>query len=264
MEGFHRRFVGVLLVALGPLLLAASPATARGDEASDKRAVSRLDAMAKVLVKAKRLRATIDTAWDVTQATGEKVEFGATRVITIRRPDRARIEVTRRDGSRRAVLFDGTQLAVFDLDLKVYATAPRPGKVDAALEYLTDQLDMQMPLRQLFHSDFQKWLATIRDTARWVGAETIAGVATDHLFVRGTGADLQFWIASQGDPLPWRIVLTYRQDEGQPQFRANFTEWNLSPDVSDERFAFTAAEGAEKIPFVVPRSRPGSASEGER
>jgi hypothetical protein len=263
MERSHRLVVGVL-VALGPLLIVAPPATGRGDEDPDKRAVSRLDAMADFLGKAKRLRATIDSTWDVTQSTGEKIEFGETRVMTIRRPDRARVEVTRRDGGRRGFLFDGTQLAVFDLDLRVYATAPRPGTLDAALDYFTQDLNMRMPLRELVASDLPKTLAPLRDSTRWVGAETVAGVATEHLFLRGDGADLQFWIPSQGDPLPRRIVITYRQDEGQPQFRANFTEWNLSPDVPDELFAFAAAEGAEKIPFVAPRPAPGSVSGGKR
>jgi hypothetical protein len=220
--------------------------------------------MADFLVKAKRLRFTVDSAWDTTQSTGEKIEFGETRVMTIRRPDRARVEATRRDGSRRGFLFDGTQLAVFDLDLKVYATAPRPGTLDAALDHFTQDLDMRMPLQELIASDLPKTLAPLRDTVRWVGAETIAGVATDHLSFRGDGADLQVWIASQGDPLPRRVVITYRQDEGQPQFRANLTEWNLSPDVPDELFEFAATEGAEKIPFAAAvRTTTGSVSEGQ-
>jgi len=264
VERFNRLVVGALLVVLGPLLLSAPPAAAKGGDDPDERAVSRLEAMAAFLVDAKRLSVTIASTWDVTQSTGEKIEFGETRVVTIRRPDRARVEVSRRDGSRRGFLFDGTQLAVFDLDQKVYATAPRPGTLDAALEYFTQELDMRMPLHELIASNLPKTLAPFLPTARWVGAETIGGVATDHVFFRADGPDVQLWIASQGDPLPRRVVITYRQDEGQPQFRADFSEWNLSPDVPDERFAFAAAEGAEKIPFVAPRPATGSVSEGGR
>jgi len=82
-----------------------------------------------------------------------------------------------------------------------------------------------MPLRELFAADLPKTLAPLRHTARWVDADTIAGVATDHVFLRGNGTDLQMWIASQGDPLPRRIVIKYREEEGQPQFRANFTDY---------------------------------------
>jgi hypothetical protein len=124
-----------LLVALVSALLASSPATATEHDGPDERAAARIDAMVNALSKATRLRATIDANWDVTQPTGEKIEFGETRVMTIRRPDRVRVETTRRDGTRRVFLFDGTQLAVFDVDLKVYATAARPGTLDAALDY---------------------------------------------------------------------------------------------------------------------------------
>jgi hypothetical protein len=251
MERSRLLVLSAMLVTLGSTLWAPLLATAADDAGSDERAAARLAAMASTLAKATRLQTTIDANWDVTQPSGEKIEFGETRVITMRRPDRLRIEATRWDGRRRMFLFDGTQLAVSDPDLKVYATAPRPGTVDAALDYLTDDLHMRMPLHELFSADLAKKLASI-GKARWVDADTIAGTATDHVFLRGDGTDLQVWIAKEGDALPRRIVITYRQDEGQPQFRASFTEWNLSPDVPDALFVFTPPEGAEKIPFAVP------------
>ena len=57
-----------------------------------------------------------DCSYDVVQDSGQKIEFGERREMTLRRPDRARIDVTRRDGSRRGVLFDGQQLTAFDLE----------------------------------------------------------------------------------------------------------------------------------------------------
>jgi hypothetical protein len=251
MERSRLLVLSAMLVALGCTLWAPLLATAAEDAGSDERAAARLAAMANTLVKAPRLQTTIDANWDVTQPNGEKIEFGETRVITMRRPDRLRVETTRRDGRRRVFLFDGTQLAVSDPDLKVYATEPRPGTLDAALDHLTEDLHMRMPLHELFAADLAKKLASL-GTARWVDADTIAGTATDHVLLRGDGTDLQVWIAKEGDALPRRIVITYRQEEGQPQFRASFTEWNLSPDVPDGLFVFTPPEGAEKIQFAVP------------
>jgi hypothetical protein len=247
MERSRRLVVGALLAAL----LSPLPATAAEQDGPDARAAARLDAMVDALVKATRLRATIDASWDVTQPTGEKIEFGETRVVSTRRPDRLRVETTRRDGARRVFLFDGTQLAVSDPDLKVYATASRPGTVDAALDYLTQELHMRMPMRELFATDLPKLFAPLRRTARLVDTDTIAGVATDHVFLRGDGTDLQLWIPSEGEPLPRRIVITYRQEEGQPQFRGSFTDWNLSPELPDDLFTLTPEDGAEKIPFAV-------------
>ena len=64
--------------------------------------------------------------------------------------------------------------------------------------------------------------------------------------------------------MPRRIVITYRQEEGQPQFRASFTEWRAAcrPTCPMKLFAFTPAEGAEKIPFAF--GRPGESTIGGR
>src|SRR4029453_15313607 len=99
MERSGRLVMGALLVALVPALLASSPPTPTGEEGPDERAAARIDAMANALSKAARLRATIDANWDVTQPTGEKIEFGETRVMTIRRPDRGRAGAPPRAGT---------------------------------------------------------------------------------------------------------------------------------------------------------------------
>ena len=185
MERSRLLVLSAMLVALGCTLWAPLLATAAEDAGSDERAAARLAAMANTLAKAPRLQTTIDANWDVTQPSGEKIEFGETRVITMRRPDRLRVETTRRDGRRRVFLFDGTQLAVSDPDLKVYATEPRPGTLDAALDHLTEDLHMRMPLHELFAADLAKKLASV-GTPRWVDADTIAGTATDHVLSGAT------------------------------------------------------------------------------
>ncbi|PYP91248.1 MAG: hypothetical protein DMD34_16065, partial [Gemmatimonadetes bacterium] len=65
----------------------------------EDRAAARLEAMASFLARTPRLSVTIDSAYDVVQESGQKVQFGERRVVALRRPDRARVDVTRRDGS---------------------------------------------------------------------------------------------------------------------------------------------------------------------
>jgi hypothetical protein len=238
-----------VLLALTVLCAAIAVPPAFGEQ---NRANARLEAMANFLAKAPRLGVTMDCAYDVQQESGEKIEFGERRVVTLRRPDRARIDVARRDGSRRGLLFDGTQLAVFDLDQKVYATVSKPGTVDAAFDYFVDDLNMRLPLRELLKTDFPKELKDVVGSAHLVGEERLGDTATDHVAFRGDTADVQLWIPRDGDPLPRRIVISYRLAGGQPQFRADLSAWNLAPDVPDTLFTFTPAAGAEQIPVVVP------------
>ena len=116
--------------------------------------------------------------------------------------------MTRRDGSRRGLIFDGKQLTVFDVDENVHATVAKPGTVDAALEYYTEELGMRLPLRELFAADLMRDLKDRIAGARLVGRETIAGADTDHVAFRGESGDVQLWIARNGDPLPQRIVIS--------------------------------------------------------
>jgi hypothetical protein len=237
----------------GALLLILVAASAGARSEADERAAKRVEAMASFLAKAPRLSVTADCSYDVVQDSGQKIEFGEVRAITLRRPDRARIDTTRRDGVRRGLIFDGKQLAAFDLDQKVYATVPKPGTTDAAFDYFKHDLDMRLPLSELFSSNLPQKISDMLGSARLVDENTVNGVATDHVALRGDTADLQFWIARTGDPLPQRLVITYRLAEGQPQFEANFKDWNLAPDVPDSFFTFTPAEGAQEIPFLVPK-----------
>src|SRR4029077_20416693 len=156
----------------------------------ENRAAARLEAMASFLAKAPRLGVTIDSAYDIVQESGQKIQFGERRVVTLRRPDRVRIDVTRRDGPRRGLLFDGKQLAVFDLDAKVYATVAKPGTVDAALEYFVNDLDMRLPLRELRTPAPARQLKDVFGSVRLVAPEQLGGVATDHVAFRSDRTDV--------------------------------------------------------------------------
>jgi len=244
-----RRAGHTLAIIVGVLMAGFRPSVAGGQETT---AAARVEAMAKLLAKAQRLHVVVDCTYDVAQDWGQKIEFGERRELTLRRPDRARVDVTRRDGSRRGLLFDGAQLTAFDIDEKVYAMVPKPGTVDAALAYYTQDLKMRLPLRELFAADFPQKLKDVLGSARLVGKETVGGVGTDHVAFRGDTADVQLWIARDSDPLPQRIVITYRLAEGQPQFEGDFHGWTFTPDVPDSAFTFVPAEGAEKIPILTP------------
>jgi hypothetical protein len=242
-----------LAIIVGLSLAGIVSAAASGAETA---AAARIEAMANFLAKAPRIGVAADCTYEVVQDSGQKIEFGERRELLLRRPDRARFEVTRRDGTQRGIVFDGTQLTVFDLGAKVYATVEKPGTADQALAYYTEDLGMRLPLRELFAADLAQNLKEFLPGARLVGTETVRGVATDHVAFRGDRADVQVWIARDGDPVPHRLVITYRLAEGLPQYAADFHGWNFTPDVPDSAFEFAPAHGAEKVPIRKPRGEP--------
>src|SRR5882724_8523896 len=246
----------MLVIAFLVGVFAGTPAPRTAAAERDAQAMTILQRMADFLSQAQRFSVTTEIGFDVVQASGEKLAFGETRQFLIRRPDRVRVDITKRDGDTSGFIFNGQEIAVFNTREKVYATAARPGTLDEAIAYFINDLDMRFPLAEFFSTRLAEALKAKVRSAYNVGAERIMGVPCEHVALRGDQNDMQLWVAQGDQPLPCRLVITYRAAEGQPQFWAQFSDWNLSPDVSDAQFAFTPPEGATRIAFAARKPVP--------
>jgi hypothetical protein len=215
----------------------------------EEKAMTVLKRMTEFLSQAQRFSVTLDMGFDAVQDSGQKIEFGETRKVVLRRPDHLRIDETKRDGAKSGLVFDGKDLSVFHVKENVYATVDKPGTVDEAITYFITDLDMRLPLAQLLSSNLAQSLPQQVRAAAYVDGSSIAGVPCDHLALRGDQTDMQVWVAQGTQPLPQRVVITYTREDGRPQFWAQFSEWSLSPETPDSLFTFTPATGAAKIMF---------------
>ena len=219
---------------------------------SELQAVSILKNMSEYLAHTERYSVTIRDGYDVVQESGHKIDFGEFRIVAVSRFDRLRIEVVRSDGQKDLVSFDGKDMTIYTTNHDIYAASSRQGTLDQAIKYALDDLKIRMPLALMFLSTLPSELDNIGVSADYVEKTTITDVPCDHLAVRTAGGvDFQVWIAQGDEPLPKRIVITYKDENGQPQFSADFSNWNLAPDISDALFAFTPPNGAERIQFLA-------------
>jgi len=234
----------------------AGPSAAQPAVASpiDPQAKAVLDRMASALEKATAIAVTADLAWDTVQSDGQKLEFGETRRIALRRPDRLRIEIDRRSGGKRGTIYDGKQIAAFDYDEKAYAAVPKTGTVDEVVDYAQDDLGMRVPLAELLSADLAQTLkAQIRE-ASLVDVAQVGGDACDHVAFRTDDVDVQVWVTQGDAPRARRIVITYRNELGQPQFRADLHDWDLAASLPDALFSIAPPPGSERIPFAAQAS----------
>lgn len=214
--------------------------------------------MANFLAHAPRFSVSVDAGYDILQESGEKIEFGEILKITANRPNQLLVDAKRSDGDRRMVLYDGKDITAFTPSQGVYAQTPKPGGIDAAVMYFLKDLKMRLPLAVLLVSRFPEEIENRTQTLDYVEKTEIQGTPAHHLAGRTETVDYQVWVAQGARPLPLRVVLTYRNAEGQPQFRARLSDWNLSPVVDDAQFTFAPPDGARKIAFLaeVPRIGP--------
>lgn len=249
---------GALLLAalLAPPALTANETAAPvapevASEPPASPALEQLMRMAGFLSRLERFAVTLDSGYDVVQESGQKIEFGETRQILLARPDRFRVEVQQSDGDSSVTVFDGQTLTVLDAQRGLYATSALAGDIDAALAHFVRDLRMRLPLALLFRTSLPEELKQRLVEAEVVETTAIDGIPCLHLAARGASVDLQLWLPTTGDPLPRRIILTYKDEEGQPQYWSNLTDWNLAPEVPAERFALAIPPEAARIPFLA-------------
>ena len=239
-------------------------AWAADENTPDGRAV--LMRMADYLAKSSAWSVTVHTAYDAVQPDGFKIEWNGTRTVTLRRPDRLRVESERSDGACSLVLFDGKTITSFDEKGRVYAQEQHPGTVDDAVMYFVHDLGMRLPLAIMLLDRLPAELQQRVRFVKYVEKTATLGEPTDHIAAKTATVDFQVWIAEGGRPLPMRVVLTYKNTRGQPQFRAEFSDWKLDIRPSDSLFAFTPPAGVKRIPFaatlasIAPARRQGSAA----
>jgi hypothetical protein len=229
-----------------PLVLAPQAA---GPEPTEAKAI--LLRMANYLAQAPKFTVNMSDNYDTLQATGQMIEFGEKRKIILSRPNGLRVEMEESSGEKHVFTYDGKDMTVFNPSQNVYAQTAKAGGIDEAVVYLLKDLHMRLPLAALLISRFPTEIETRTLSLEYVEKTAIHGVPTHHLAGSTDTVDYQVWIAEGAQPLPQRIVMTYKNAEGQPQFRAQFTDWNLAPTVNDADFAFTPPEGGRKIIFAA-------------
>jgi hypothetical protein len=218
----------------------------------DEQALALLKRSTDFIAGSRSIRLAFEYGFDVVQSSGQKIEFGGTRKVLARRPDRARVEFTRRDGTEGEFLYDGKQVTLVNRNYNLYSTASRTGDVGTVLDFVADKLGVPMPLRDFLETDPDAVLTQGLVVARYGGEAAIAGVACDHLAFRKDAVDYQVWISRGEQPLPQRVVITYREAEGQPQFWARFIKWDINPELNDSLFVHEPDDGAERVPYIAP------------
>jgi len=204
-----------------------------------------------VSVKAQTLRMYPD-------ASGDFLHIAHTINIVAHRPDRMAITATGDDGTTKLV-YDGKQISITDIDDKKYSQIPMAGlDLDKILEEISERLGVDFPLADLLTRDPAKSFLSGVTSGKEVGTVKIDGAPARHLYFTQTGAtELELWLDKER-AVPRRLIITYRAMPGQPNFVAEFADWNFNP-ANDAEFTFQPPAGAQKVELTKEGiARPGT------
>jgi hypothetical protein len=168
--------------------------------------------------------------------------------VSVERPGSAHISSF--DGiNTKELFFRGGKFTVYNSENSYYAQTEIPNNLDAAMEFILEDLDVEAPLMDLIFHDTTKRLIGSQETIIYLADKArIAGVDCHHLAVRGPESDVQLWVEEGDRPMLRKIIITSKWEGGSPRFVANL-KWDTSPDFKDDVFDFKAPEGSINIGF---------------
>jgi hypothetical protein len=226
-----------LLLVLGLWGIAA---TAQGEESGpiDPRAVERLQRMSAVLAQSRTLSLKAESLYDQVELSGVKIKRAVTQEIVLRRPDSLYFRSSRDDGKVREGHYDGKALTIVPEGGGAYARIDAAGGTDAMLDLIQSDYQVNVPVADLLYGDLYGRVKNYLLSGVYLGPRTVGGEVLDQLSFETTGADWQLWLEQGDRPLPRRLVVTFVNAPGEPEYLTVIKEWTLDQDPDAGLFRF--------------------------
>jgi hypothetical protein len=245
--------------ALGLLMVTACLCTAArvfaGEPAPDTTPGPDIDQMSErvlldacgYLRSADRFTVNVEATYEDVLTTGTRVEYSRQASVVLERPDHLRID-SESDKGRRSFFYDGKTVTVYHSDERVYAVFAAPPTIDAMID-AAEARGVSMPASDLLMNQPCRALGDHLQTGTYAGRHYLDGNWYHHLLLSTDAVDVQLWVAGGDAPEIRRLVITYTNKPGEPQYRAMLRDWDFDQAIDSSTFTFTPPADARKVAF---------------
>ncbi len=238
-----------------PLLLTAADKKDKPVEAPpvDPMAVKIIKRAADHLSAAKQFSVSAEIWQDLEDENGTMLQFSKLADVKVRRPDGIRIDV-KTDRPKRSFYYDGKSVSVVDHQKGYYGNVAAPATIEETLNKLDEKFGITMPLEDLLIDRPFGGAAAKAKSGQYLGKEPVLGMLCHHLAFQGETVNWQAWVKEGPVPTIRKVVITFKQEEGRPQFIALFSDWDTGPNLPAYVFTFDPPAGVVKIE-VLPNEK---------
>jgi hypothetical protein len=234
---------------------AASPAI-------DPQAEKILQALNEQKKKAINASVEIIDTMDEALKSGQKIQYSHIRKLKVSEPKQFWIESTG-DITNTTIWKDEKTFTLLDRANNVYAQVEAPGTIDQTMDMLVDKYGVTTPLADLLSDDLYSVLIKNAKTCRYLGLHYADGIKCHHIAATQKDIDWQIWVDAGDVPQLRKIVITYKQRPGSPQYVAVLKTFTELDKITEDTFTFKAPEGAKKISILPVKKRTKKASDKE-
>jgi hypothetical protein len=159
--------------------------------------------------------------------TGQLAQFTRDSSFVVSRPDRMYAAVRRGPDSYQ-LWYLGKELTLLDVQHNLYAAVKTPDRIGPMLDFMAEKKGVVLPMADLLYPNPYQVLTERVQTGSYVDQQEIDGRMCHHLLFTQENVNWQIWIDAGDKAVPRRLLITYKNDPGQPQFEAVLDEWGLA------------------------------------
>jgi hypothetical protein len=208
-----------------------------------------LRAMSEYIAAADAFTVTTEVAEDVVLDHGQTVSYGRESHIAVQRPGSIHARSSGEERDAQIVIHDG-RCTLFNISTDVYAITDVPHVLGDAIDTIVERYGLNVPLADIVYEDPYAAFIPAVEYGYVVGTTKIAGVECHHLAFAQETIDWQVWIETGPHPLLRKIVITYKDEPGSPNYTAHLRDWNLAPRLSKHHFVFVPPVGADQAELL--------------
>jgi len=169
--------------------------------------------------------------------SNRKIQYSAEEKVYLKKKGNMTIEYVSDLGGYK-LWFDTGQITMLELPTNLYSTATIPATIDQALIALKDKYSFTPALSDFLFINTFRALTQNVISGSYFGTSKVFGVRCDHLAFVQKDIDWQLWVEVGKRKIPRKLVITYKELPGQPQFIAIMRDWVIDKPITG--FAFQA------------------------
>ena len=208
-----------------------------------------LNQVCNFLQAQKSFTVEMDLTYDNLLDSAEKVQYAAYQKIWVSKPNQLRSDYIGDERNTR-FYYDGDYLTLQNTDLDLYATKPAPSTIDEVVNNVETEYGFTIPMSNLVVNDPCAEVTSDIQKSMFIGSNLVNRKLAYHILFIGEDRDWQIWVSREQQPLPLKVVITYKNLPKAPQYTAVLSKWNFDPQIPADKFTFEPSEEDIGIEFL--------------
>lgn len=153
------------------------------------------------------------------------------------------------DKGHRAFWYNGLQATCYWFDENNYAVIEPPDNTIEMINYINEDYGIEFPAADFFYPTFTDNMLGLFDNIVFLGKKKVNDQECFHILAWNKDMNVQFWFANDAFNLPVKFIIIYK-NEGNKQYEADFSNWQLNPVFPDAIFDFLPPPMARKVSIL--------------